>query len=126
MPNLPVEVECIVCYNTTEPTEGGLSDWHHCRTCSAMWCDGCMEKMYYEARDNDEYERELRCPQCRKSVAEMQAEARLERFVEGLGTDAKTASVLLAYENLLTEAVHLCEAQTDGMPYYSLPLGGQK
>lgn len=125
MENVPEDVSCIVCFSETEATQQGLEGWHHCRVCSAMWCDSCMEGMYNNTvRDAEAaHEAELRCPQCRKSVGEMQFEARLERVVKNLGcSDVDAAHVLLGYETLLVEVVHLCEARQDGMPYYSVEL----
>ena len=121
MDSVPEQVQCIVCFADTEGTEQGLSDWHHCRQCSAMWCDECMEKMYYVARDDVEQDMELRCPQCRKDVAAMQLEARMER-IAALGCQDDSQLLLIRYENLFTETAHVCLAHEDGMPFYSLPL----
>lgn len=119
MQHVPDICSCIVCFEETEGSEQGLASWHHCRTCSAIWCDGCMEKMFYAARDNEDPDFELRCPQCRHGVGQMQLEARMERLQ---CMDAAVAAALIQYENLLSETVHMCEAQEDGMPFYSLPL----
>ena len=53
----------------------------------------------------------------------MQARARLERVIEGLGcSDFDLAGTILAYEELLTETLHMCEAHENGMPYYTQAL----
>ena len=118
MHNVPAEVSCIVCFTETEGNERGLGCWHHCRVCSAIWCDPCMERMYYVARDEAG---ELRCPQCRGSIGDMQLGARIERVTENLGcADPGKARLIVEYENLLAELIHLCEAQADGMPHYTV------
>ena len=121
MENVPAEVACIVCFAESTGTQEGLARWHHCRTCSAMWCDSCMEGMYNVARDDEHKEMELLCPQCRKNIALMQFEARQERIM-ALCADADAADVLLRYENLLTECIRLTECRENGMPFYTLPL----
>ena len=120
MDNVPNDVSCIVCYDETDCSN--LSDWHHCRTCSAMWCDSCMEAMYNRARDSRDEEVVLSCPQCRKSVADMQLEARIERMIEAHDCTEDVCFSLLAYENLLTETLHMCESWDNGVPHYTLPL----
>ena len=81
-----------------------------------------MEQMYYVARDDVDHDNALRCPQCRKGVAEMQLEARLERMATLGCQDDYSLKLLIEYENLFTETVHVCLAHDDGMPFYSLPL----
>lgn len=112
---------CIVCYEETEGTQTGLADWHHCRQCTAMWCDTCMEAMYNKVRDDEEMDEELKCPQCRKPVADMQLEARVARILDFFNCSEADSSKLLMYEGLLSELVHVCESLEDGMPYYTLP-----
>lgn len=110
----PEEVACIICFDSTAPC-------YHCAICSAMWCDACGEKMYDTARDHEDPEVDLVCPQCRGSIAEMQLATRLKRLVRTLGCSDEVARVLVAYENLLTEVVHLCECEPDGQPYFMWP-----
>lgn len=113
------EVTCIVCYETdTEKSDS----WHHCKVCSAIWCDSCMASMYDTARDHDSDEVELCCPQCRSSIANMQRDARLGRITAGVGCSDEVAHVLMDYENLLTEVVHLAECEAGGMPYFTMPI----
>ena len=113
------EVTCIVCYETdTEKSDS----WHHCKVCSAVWCDSCMASMYDTARDHDSEEVELCCPQCRSSIANMQRDARIGRIKAGVGCSDETAYVLLDYENLLTEVVHVAECAEGGMPYFTMPI----
>ena len=85
MENVPEDVSCIVCFSETEATQQGWKVGTIAAS-AAPWCDSCMEGMYNNTvRDADAHEAELRCPQCRKSVGEMQFEARLERVVKNLG-----------------------------------------
>ena len=86
-----------------------------------MWCDACMEAMYNTARDEQEHEAELQCPQCRKSVGEMQIEARKERVLAAFECSDENACLLLMYENLLSELIRLCVADEDGLPFYTVP-----
>ena len=131
-------LSCCVCFDTEdtawvsgsrrararEASAGAreLTNWHHCKTCSAMWCDTCMESMYEEARDNREYDVHLSCPQCRTSVADMQAEARLERLVDLGCASSEMAELVLLYENLFTELLHMCETKANGEPHYTVEL----
>jgi hypothetical protein len=125
MENVPAEVSCIICYTETarkvlEESTTPITGWHHCKTCTAMWCDSCMEQMYNRARDDGEVN--FGCPQCRSSISEMQFESRLSRITERFGCSDEAALAVLGYENLFTEMVHLCECQPDGAPYYTVPL----
>lgn len=117
MEDVPAEVHCIVCYAETDRDH--LADWHHCTRCSAMWCDACMAGMYDRARDDADQEVDFSCPQCRKNIGEMQFESRLTRIDEAFG-NAERAFIInyIAYENLLSDTVHLCECDADGRPYY--------
>lgn len=132
--------ECIVCYSEPDDTaESGLEHWTSCRQCSAFWCNSCMEAMYNRVRDEQELDDvELTCPQCRKPVPEMQDDARLERLrrvvrerppyappLEVLKSAERQkefcARVIMDYENLVSELVHLCKAQPGGLPYFTMP-----
>jgi len=132
------KIECIVCYSEPDShTEADLEHWTSCRRCSALWCNGCMEAMYNRARDDADEEVELTCPQCRKPVPEMQDEARLERLVAkvrerppyappvGVLSPSRVrefcARVIMDYENLVSELVHLCKATPGGLPYFTMP-----
>ena len=128
----PESVSCIVCFETEESMPD--ADWHHCLQCKAMWCDECGESMYNAAQEREEPDAEMRCPQCRKSVADMQHEQRVQRLVDrdgGVGCTEAHAGILIAYEHLLTETVHLCECESphsyapaaapDGRPYFTQP-----
>ena len=114
------DISCIVCFETQGTAE---IDWHGCRTCSAAWCDGCMAQMHDAARDHEEDEVELSCPQCRGSIAGMQLQGRLGRITaaDGLGCTEEQAHEVVAYENLLSELVHLCECDESGLPYFTMP-----
>jgi len=115
------ELMCIVCYDTEKTA---TADWHHCYTCTAMWCDACMAAMYETARDHFD-DVELSCPQCRGSIPEMQLTTRTRRLTDaapaGLGCSDAVARELIAYENLLVETVHLCQCEVDGRPHFLLP-----
>ena len=92
-----------------------------------MWCDECGEKMHDTVRDHEDADVELTCPQCRSSIEEMQLRTRLERMIMttagggDIGCSEAIAKKLLAFEDLLTEVVHLCECETDGQPFFMLP-----
>ena len=81
-----------------------------------------MEAMYDTARDHEDQEVELSCPQCRGSIANMQLSQRLDRWMRaspaGIGCSEEAAHELIAYENLIAETVHLCECEDDGHPYF--------
>ena len=109
---------CIVCFETEE-TKPGV-DWHGCCTCSACWCDPCMAAMFDTARDHED-DVELTCPQCRGSIADMQEQSRRARIKGSLECSEETARDIVAYENLLTEVVHLCECEETGLPYFTIP-----
>ena len=81
-----------------------------------------MEKMHDVARDHEE-DVELSCPQCRGSIAGMQLQGRLGRITaaDGLGCTEEQAHEFVAYENLLSELVHLCECDETGLPYFTMP-----
>ena len=114
----PEEVSCIVCYDTIEQK----AEWHHCRTCSATWCDACMEAMFNTARDEDGNDgASLACPQCRTQVGEMQFLSRIARYMDQLGCLETAARDLIWYENLLCELVHLAQSEPDGQPFFLLP-----
>ena len=119
---LPQELTCIICF---ESNETKACDWHHCKTCSAVWCDSCMEAMYYTARDHEDQDVELSCPQCRGSIANMQLTQRLNRWMSaspnGIGCSEEVAHELIAYENLVSSTVNLCECEDDGQPYFMRP-----
>ena len=113
------DISCIVCFETQGSAE---VDWHGCRTCNAAWCDGCMAQMHDAARDHEE-DVDLSCPQCRGSIAGMQLQGRLGRLTaaDGLGCTEEQAHEVVAYENLLSELVHLCECDESGLPYFTMP-----
>ena len=108
-----------MCYETIETKE---TDWHHCRTCSAIWCDSCMESMFNTARDSDDVDGgSLACPQCRTGVGEMQFLSRIGRYTDQLRCTEEAARDLVWFENLLVECVHLAECEQDGQPYFMIP-----
>ena len=114
------DISCIVCFENQGAAD--VDDWYACRTCSAAWCDQCMAQMYNAARDHEE-EVDLTCPQCRGSISDMQLQCRLNRITaaDGLGCSEEQAQEVVAYENLLTELVHLCECDESGLPYFTMP-----
>ena len=114
----PHDISCIVCF----AEQGADVDWHGCRTCSAAWCDDCMAQMHDAARDHED-DVELSCPQCRGSIAGMQMQGRLERITaaDGLGCTEEQAHEVVAYENLLSELVHLAQCDASGLPYFTQP-----
>lgn len=79
-----------------------------------------MEAMFETARDREEYDVDLVCPQCRGSIAEMQHQSRVSRItsVDGMGCSREVANDIIAFENLLLEVVHACECEPDGRPYF--------
>ena len=115
------EVSCIVCFEECDPL--GEKDWHSCFTCSAVWCDTCMAQMFNTARDHEDTEVELTCPQCRGSIARMQETRRVGRLTGCLGCSEEAALELVAFENLLVEASNLCACEPDGNPFFTLPPG---
>ena len=66
---------------------------------------------------------ELTCPQCRGSMANMQLQSRLKCLSAFIGCSEEAAMAVIAYENLLTEVIHLCECEEDGLPYFTSPVG---
>ena len=114
----PEDISCIVCYDNIGETS--QTQWHHCRVCSGMWCDACMENMFNTVRDSEDHNAELSCPQCRTSVGEMQMLSRVARYTEHLACTEDEARFLVLFENLFTEMVHLAECAPDGQPYFML------
>ena len=74
-------VSCIVCMETDTSIK---SEWHQCFTCSAAWCDKCMESMFNTARDHEDVDVELSCPQCRGSISDMQMQTRIDLVLSKL------------------------------------------
>ena len=113
------ELSCIVCYETDQTQS---TEWHHCQTCNAKWCDSCMEAMFDTARDHEDPDVDLVCPQCRGSIAGMQQRSRTARIIDGMGCTEEVAADLIAFEDLLTEVVRLCDCRPDGRPYFMKPV----
>ena len=113
-------VSCIVCFETPATL---ATTWHHCRRCSAIWCERCMEQMYNVALNHEDESVELSCPQCRGGVAEMQHDSRVARIVRRLDCADDVARLVVEYENVATELVHLSACEADGAPFFMLPAG---
>lgn len=81
-----------------------------------------MEKMYDTARDHEDPDVDLKCPQCRSSIANMQYDARLACLRAKLPRcSQEAAETLVKYEDLLTETLHLSGCDTNGHPFFTLP-----
>ena len=82
-----------------------------------------MENMYNAAMQHEDADVELACPQCRRSIADMQHDARVKRITQHLRVTSDVAEDVIAYENLATEVAHLCACGDDGAPYFMMPGG---
>ena len=111
---------CIICLDDVEDSSAARK----CGFCGKHICGECAPQLTEITHEGeaDETNGDLRCPNCRRSLAEGDLHQRRLTINHHLkDTDEQVVRDIVTMEDLIARVLQLCVSQANGIEYYSVP-----